>query len=90
MIIKCIWPTSYTGGKYVIKDIMRSIKKIGLDNILEPCINVKFIEVDHYTIEMWETVHIRKYTMKYLGMKSHIVCNLSLNIAKIILFIVRW
>jgi len=80
MIIKCIWPISHTGGKYVIKDIMGSILKIGLDNILEYCIKVKFIEVDHCTIEMWETVHIRKYTMKYLGIKSHIVYNLSLNV----------
>ena len=40
------------GGKYVIKDIMGSILKIGLDNILEYCIKVKFIEVDHCTIEM--------------------------------------
>ena len=90
MIIKCIWLISYTGGKYVIKDIMGSILKIWSDNILEYCINVKFIEIDHCTIEMWETVHSKKHTMKYLGIKSHIVCNLSLNVPKITLFIVRW
>lgn len=42
-------------------------------------VSLYIYEVGNYTVVMWSSPILRKYTLKYLGIKGHDVCNLPSN-----------
>lgn len=50
-----------------------------MDKKFKYCITVKFTEVDHCTVDIWENIPIGKYILKYVGIKSYVIYNLPSN-----------